>query len=82
MSTMTQAAPTSAFASAEGILSLLNEDDSQLKVVALRQLDAAVPHHWMEIASALPQMYASNLQILRARLVLIRMHYRPKPTMP
>ena len=50
----------SMLASSEGILALLSEQDNQLKVLALRQLDVVVSHHWMEIASALPQMCATK----------------------
>ena len=50
----------SAMASAEGVLSLLDENDDRLKALALQRLDSMVALHWMEIASKLPDMYVEG----------------------
>jgi 26S proteasome regulatory subunit N2 len=45
-----------ALTSANGILSLLEEDDVQLKVYALEKLNSIVDEFWAEIAGSVSQM--------------------------
>lgn len=42
--------------SAQGVLALLQEDNTELQAAALMQLKDLVDVHWMELADALPDM--------------------------
>lgn len=42
--------------SAQGVLALLQEDNTELQAAALMQLKDLVEVHWMELADALPDM--------------------------
>lgn len=47
-----------AVTSAAPLLALLEEEDDKLKVHALKQLDAVVPHFWYQISTYIPQVEA------------------------
>ena len=43
--------------SAAGVLSLLKEDDTRLKVIALKKIDKHIDYYWHEIAEHVNEMY-------------------------
>ena len=47
-----------AVSSASPLLALLEEDDDQLKIYALKQLDTVVQHFWYQISNYIPQVEA------------------------
>ena len=46
-------------ASAAGLVGFLSESDPQLRVFALKTLDAQIDLLWIEVVDAIPQMYAT-----------------------
>ena len=44
--------------SAQGLISLLDEDDDRLRAYALKQLDAVVPDLWFEVSAAIATIEA------------------------
>ena len=45
-------------ASAAGLVGFLSESDPELRVFALKTLDAQIDLLWTEVVDAVPQMYA------------------------
>lgn len=58
--------------SAAGVVALLDEPAPQLKVHALRSLDALVDRHWAEISAAVTAMYVARGARARARIYAAR----------
>lgn len=46
-------------ASAAGLVGFLSESDPELRVFALKTLDAQIDLLWTEVVDAIPQMYGS-----------------------
>lgn len=47
-------------ASAAGLVGFLSESDPELRVFALKTLDAQIDLLWTEVVDAIPQMYGSS----------------------
>ncbi|KAL8447239.1 hypothetical protein Emag_004396 [Eimeria magna] len=54
--------------SAQGVLALLQEDNTELQAAALMQLKDLVDVHWMELADVLPDMCVSSQRDLAAHV--------------
>jgi 26S proteasome regulatory subunit N2 len=79
---MAVAVQTMPFGSASGLLSMLEEDQTQLQVAALTSLNKVIDTHWAEVASSISvieAMYEDEFFSQRELAALLASKVRKEP---